>query len=269
MSRIRILFISLFAVSAVSLVASAAASAFLTGPWWRHNNGSGEQVKYPLNEERQLKAKNEGNFTLVGKLLGTKVVIECSKATAKGWLWNGSLQGEDEGEEVKFESCILKNATTGECTVTVKPLKNAYSELMWKYRGEKKELEEVGQQKIYDPFGVKANEAGKFEFTSITTVAPCPVIETFPVEAVGTKQAFFDQHGVEHEIKWGSAPLVEPQNRDSTKGSLTWTMPNQTKLHHQEKEVVAKLEFAANPAELAGKLVIELNNGEEFGAFNQ
>jgi hypothetical protein len=269
MSRIKVLFLSLLAVFAVSSVASATASAELNGPWWKHLNAKLEQVKFHENEEQALKVKNVANFKLVGTLLGEKVLIECTAVNGSGWLWNGLHQGEDEGTEVRFENCIVKTLTLGECKATVEPLKHVYSELMWKYRGEAKELKEAGQQKIYDAFGIEANGAGKFIFTIITTVAPCPIVEKFPVTAAGTEQHFIDQHEVAHQIKWGTAPVVEPQNEDVTKGFLTWTIPNVTRLHHQEKEVIAKLEFGGRPAELEGKLAVELNNGEKFGAFNE
>jgi hypothetical protein len=272
MSRIRVVFFSLLAVFAASSVVSASASAEVNGPWWKHLNGLSEQVKFPENEERQLKVKNEGNFKLRGTLLGEKVLIECTAVKGNGWLWNGLHQGEDESEEVKFENCISKTLSLGECNVVVAPLVHAYSELMWKYRGVKPELTEAPkttQQKIYDPFGVEANKEGKYVFTTVTTLKPCAIVETFPVTAAGSPAEFVDQHGVTHQIKWGTAPLVEPQNEDKQKGSLTWTIPNQRKLHHQEKEVIAKLEFAGLPAELEGKLAVELNNSEVFGAFNE
>jgi hypothetical protein len=270
MYRVKILFLSLLAVFAASSVASATASAELNGPWWKHFNCCLEQVKFHENEEQALKVKNVANFKLVGTLLGEKVLIECTAVNGSGWLWNGLHQGEDEGTEVRFENCIAKTLVLKECKVTVEPLKHVYSELMWKYRGEAKELKEAGgQQKIYDPFGIEANAEGKFIFTRITTVTPCAVIETFPVTAAGTPATFFDQHEVAHQIKWGTAPVVEPQNEDVTQGFLTWTLPNVTRLHHQEKEVIAKLEFGGKPAELEGKLAVELNNGEKFGAFNE
>jgi hypothetical protein len=269
MLRIRAILLGLLAMLAVSAVASATASAELQGPWWRHIENS-QQAKYALNAEQQLKAKNEGNFKLRSKIAGEKALIECLKVTSKGWLWDGLHQGENEAEEVKFTECTAKTPIVT-CTegVTVGAVKNAYSELMWKYRGAPGELTEVGQQKIYDAFGVAENTEHKFIYNVITLAAPCPIHETFPVVASGTKQVFQDQHQVEHEITWGTAALVEPQNEDQTKGFLTWTIPNQTKLHHQGKEVIATLKLGEQPAELEGKLAVELNNGERFGAFNE
>jgi hypothetical protein len=272
MYRIKALLASVLVVAGICSVVSATASAEVNGPWWKHLNGLSEQVKFPENEERQLKTKNEGNFKLRIIFLGEKVVIECTAVKGSGWLWNGLHQGEDEAEELNFENCITNSPGLGECKVEIAPLKNIYSELMWKYRGEKKEREEAPkgtQQKIYDAFGVAANSEGKFVLTTITTLKPCAVAEKFPLTAAGTEQVFVDQHKVNHTIKWFTAALVEPQNEDKQKGFLKWTVPNQRKLHHQEKEVIAKLEFGGQPAELEGKLAVELNNSEVFGAFNE
>ncbi len=273
MSRIKVLIVSLLALCAVGSVAAATASAELQGPWWRHPEakGSQKQVKWPENEEQAIKATNAGlgNFKLRGKLIGEKVLIECTTVTGKGWLWNGLHQGENEGEPVNFTGCTAASVLIGKCVAEVEPV-HAYSELMWKYRGESKELKEAGgQQKIYDAFGVAENKAGKFIFTLIKIPAPCAVTGEFPVEAAGTEQTFLDQHQGEHKIRWGTAPLVEPQNQDAKQGFLNWIIPNQTKLHHQEKEVIAKLEFGGAPAELEGKLAVELNSEEPFGAYNE
>jgi hypothetical protein len=272
MHRLKVLIVSLLAVFAVSSVVVATASAAVAGPWWKHIENS-KQVKFVENKEQPLKATNAGlgNFKLKSKtvLLGT-VLIECKKVTSTGNLWNGAFQGEDESVVV-FEECEAKSSLTGVCKgVTVESSK-VYSELMWKYRGETKELKEAGgQQKIYDAFApTEEPKEGKARFTTITLPAGCTGAGNYTVTAVGTEATFVDQFLGKHLIVWGTAAQVEPQNEDATKGFLTWNIPNVTKLHHQEKEVVAKLQFAGQPAELEGKLAVELNNGEKFGAFNE
>jgi hypothetical protein len=272
MHRLKVLIVSLLAVFAVSSVVVATASAALTGPWWKHIENS-NQVKYLENKEQPLKATNAGlgNFKLKSKtaLLGA-VLIECQKATTKGNLWNGALQGEDESIVV-FEECEAKGSLTGVCKgVTIENSK-VYSELMWKYRGEAKELKEVGgQQKIFDAFApTEEPKEGKAKLTTITLPAGCTLAGEYILTAAGSEATFIDQFLGKHLIVWVTAAQVEPQNVDVTKGFLTWNTPNVTKLHHQEKEVVAKLQFAGQPAELEGKLAIELNNGEKFGAFNE
>jgi hypothetical protein len=269
--RPKVLIVSLLAVFAVSSVVVATASAALTGPWWKHIENS-KQVKFVENKEQPLKATNAGlgNFKLKSKTVAFgSIVIECQEATSKGNLWNGALQGEDEAI-LAFEKCEAKGSLTGVCKgVTIENSK-VHSELMWKYRGETKELKEAGgQQKIYDAFApTEAPKEGKAALTTITFPTGCTLAGSYIITAVGTEATFIDQFLEKHLVVWGTAAQVEPQNEDVTKGFLTWNSPNVTKLHHQEKEVVAKLQFAGQPAELEGKLAIELNNGEKFGAFN-
>jgi hypothetical protein len=272
MYRMKVMLVSLLAVFAVSSVVVSTASAALTGPWWKHIENS-KQVKFVENKEQPLKASNAGlgNFKLKSKtvLLGT-VLIECQKATSTGFLWNGALQGEDESLVI-FEECEAKGSLTGVCKGVIVENSKVYSELMWKYRGEAKELTEAGgQQKIFDAFApTEPPTEGKAKFTTITLPAGCTGAGNYIVTAVGTEATFVDQKPTSHQIVWGTAAQVEPQNEDVTKGFLTWNTPNVTKLHHQEKEIVAKLQFAGQPAELEGKLAVELNNSEVFGAFNQ
>ncbi len=268
MFRFKVLLLSLLAVMAVGSVASTAASAALEGPWWRHPEGA-NQVKWPLNEEHEVKSKNEGAFQLKG-ILGTNtpVTIKCNLVTDKGNIWNGSHQGEDK-TNVLFEECsVVEPCPTA--VVTVSPVE-AYTELMWKYKGnDKEELTKIGQQKIYDAFApTEEAKEGKAIFTNITLKGPGLCTGTFAVRAAGTPAIFTDQEGISHKIVWGTAALVEPQNHDATVGHLTWLDPNQRKLHHQETPIEAKLTFGGNPAELQGTIRVELNTLEEFGAFNE
>jgi hypothetical protein len=274
MPRLRILLLGLLAMLAMSAVSSATASATeLQGPWWRHPESS-KQVKWPENEEHAITASNTGlgNFRLVSKgnaVLGN-VTIECKKVTSTGNIWNGLHQGEDNANAL-FEECESIGTVSGKCpNVKVGEVK-AYSELMWKYRGEAKELKEPGQQKIYDVFAPTTEpKGGKAPYTVITFPEGCVGHGTlFEVTATGSEATFIDQHQEPHPIVWGTAALVEPQNADVTKGFLHWIIPNVTKLHHQEKEVVAKLEFGGKPAELEGTLAVELTAGGMFGAYNE
>ncbi len=264
MNRIRMLFLSLLAVFAVSSVISATASAELQGPWWKQVK-KGVQIKLELNKEQAVKGVNEGSFTLKSKLLGLKAVIKCETVLSEGNIWNGLHQGEDNAE-VKFTKCVIIEPCKEEAIV--EPSKT-FTELMWKYRGETKELNEVGAQKIYDVFAPTAEpKEGKALFTIIKIPAGSCKGE-FPVNAVGTPATFIDQNRVEHKIVWGTAALVEPQNEDAVAGHLNWIDPNVTKLHHQEKEIVAKLTLGPEPAELQGKVKVEENSAEPFGAFSE
>jgi hypothetical protein len=276
MSRTKVMLLSLLAITVLGSVASTTASAVLQGPWWRHPEalGSQKQVKWPMNEEHPIISENEGAFVLKGELLLMKVTIECQKVENKGNIWNGAHQGEDQAE-VAFSECSLTSPIKCANVEVSKP--KVYTELMWKYRGETKELTEAGgQQKIFDVFAPtevpKKNEAGEWrsKFVTITIPAACkPFGGEYNVEAAGTKTTFVDQFQEPHEIVWGTAAQVEPQNEDVRTAFLKWSLPNVTKLHHQETEIIAKLMFGNKPAELQGRIKIKLVSEEPFGAYNE
>jgi hypothetical protein len=266
MSRMKAILLALLAILAVSSVASATASAALQGgPWYRHPFG-GSQVKWPMNEEQQIKGRNQGSFILKSTVAMVAVTLECKQANIAGNIWNGLRQGEGESE-VKFSSCVMVTPCTGEA-VTVEPSK-VYSELMWSHAVEAKELEEVGQQKIYSTFApTAAPVAGKAKFTTIKIPVKCIAGGTFNVEAAGKEAVFVNQHQESKAVVWGTAAETAPQNQDATAGYLIWRTPNETKLHHQGGEVEAKLKLGPEPAELQGYLKIERNILEEFGVFD-
>jgi hypothetical protein len=267
MYRVRALWLSLLAVFAVGSVVSATASAALQGPWWKQEEG-GKQIKLPQYKERQIKSKNEGAFILKGSVPGVGAVrIKCETVLNKGNIWNGVKQGADEAT-VEFLNCSFLEPTICAGTATVESVK-VYTELMWKYRGETRELAEVGQQKIYDVFApTEEPTGGKATFTKI--LGPAGTLCRGPnnVNAIGSVAKFTDQNKIVHIVQWGTAALVEPQNEDKQVGRLVWTDPNVTRLHHEEVPIEAKLEFATEPAELQGTVNVEENSGLPFGAFS-
>ena len=264
MPRLHTLGLSLLAVLAVGAITSVTASAELQGPWWKQVKG-GKQIKLELNKEQPTKSINEGAFTLKSKLLSLKSVIKCETAEDTGFIWNGLHQGEDESL-VKFSKCVMVEPCKE--VVEVEPTK-VFTELMWKYRGETKELKEPSQQKIYDVFAPTTEpKEGKALLTIIRIPAGTCAGE-FPINAIGTPASFIDQRGVEHKIVWATAALVEPQNEDAVAGHLNWIDPNVTKLHHEEKGTEAKLALGPEPIEFQGKIKVEENSGEPFGAFSE
>ena len=280
MPRMRMIFVSLLAALVASSIAVSAASGAVQGPWWLKLSG-GKQVKIEPAGHLQVKSQNEGAFILKSKAILMNVTIECRKVADKGFIWNGQHQGQDESA-VKFTECFMtspcKNypVTVGETKVV--------TELMWKYRGIPKELEEAGGgQKIYDVFApsegpVEEFAKGKFgvKFTIIEVAAEvegvkCPVNGKFPVYAAGSKSKWEDQKGTLHEVIWGTAALVEPQNADAKIGHLKWQLPNVKLLHHQGVAQEAALFFGVEPAELEGTIKVEeeLGLGTEFGAWDK
>jgi hypothetical protein len=279
MYRMKIMLVGLLAMLALGAVASATASAALPqGPWFYHREGTG-QAKWGQNKEQPIESKNQGSFTLRGKVLGISVVIKCETVENTGFIWNGQHQGQDEAE-VKFTKCFIVNPCAG-TEVTVSSTK-VYTELQWKYGGKQEELKEVGQQKIYDVFAPtteptqkELGEKGKGEFAPrarfVTIEIPvgCAVAGKFEVEAAGSLAIFEDQHQGLHKIIWGTAAETNPQNQDSKEPTLQWKFPNPTLFHHQETQTKAQLLFGGSPAELEGVIHIKRTNGEEFGAFNE
>lgn len=281
MYRMKILLLSLLAVFAVGSMASATASAALQGPWWMKRVG-GLQFKIEPKEELQIKSDNF-NPTLAPFRIVTQnnKIIECEIVLNKGWLWNGEHQGADE-EALEFRNCFAiepecKKARVAKFGSQIK----VRTELMWKYRGEKSELLEQGQQKIYDVFAPRETpKQYKLENRAPFFTIVVPAAETCPEKvytlwAEGKEAVWKNQQNKEFNVVWGTAALVEPQNQDTRFVTLNWIRPNVKQLHHQEKAVTAQLSLEdqneiQEGAEIEGKIYLEHEFGEiEFGAWDQ
>jgi hypothetical protein len=287
MSRTKVLLLSLLAVCAVGSVASATALAELQGPWWLKVEG-GKQVKIEQEKELQVKSTRVGALPLriVSPEAGN-TVEECTVVENKGWLWNGPHQGQDKESIVFVGGCIDKWKGCAISRVASVSEAKVVSELMWKYRGEKKELGEVGKQEIYNVLApnekIEEYEKGKFRSKLTTISVPaggeCPA-ETLDLYSVGTKTTWENQPILkkgEHEkieVVWGTAARVEPENLDRRVVTLNWLLPNVTWLHHKEVEVTAALQLTdpggAAPAEVEGMLGLQEEFGNtEFGAWKE
>jgi hypothetical protein len=281
MHKVKVLFLSLLAVLAIGSLTAATASAAVQGPWWLKQEG-GKQVKIEPATHLQVKSINEGAFKLKSTIIGIAVTIECRKVLDKGFLWNDLHQGADEST-VKFTECFMVTPCAA-FPVIVSEV-SVFSELMWKYRGIAKELTEAGgQQKIYNVFGPEIApeefEKGKGSFRAPFTELKiptefegkkCPEGGPFTVYAVGSiVKNWLDQKGLAHEVIWGTAAEVTPQNEDAKVVRMKWVLPNVKKLHVEEHEQIAELRLGVNPAELEGTIKLE---GEtemaEFGAWNE
>jgi hypothetical protein len=287
-SKIRATLVGLVALLVVGSYAATAASAAVQGPWWMKLEG-GKQVKIEPKPHLEIKSLNEGAFILKSTILAIPVILECRSVKNSGSIWNGPHTGRDEAE-VKWGECFVATSTSV-CKgfPIVVSTTNVRTELMWKYAGTKKELEEAGGgQKIYDVFAPKTapeefKEGEKTGFRApFTTIKipkeveglKCALANEAPgytVYARGKKYSGWeDQEGATHEVQWGTAALVEPQNEDMKAGTLKWVLPNVKKLHVEGVEEEAKLELGANAAELQGTIKVEATNGiTEFGAWNK
>jgi hypothetical protein len=281
MSRMKIMLAGLLAMMIVGSVASATALAAPDGPWFRHPVG-GVQVKWPINEHKEIEGENQGSFTLVGKVLSLPVTIKCSTVVTTGLIWNGAHQGQDEGE-VAFTNCTTLQLCAGS-EVTVSAAK-VLSELQFKYAGKQSELNEQppNQQKIFDVFApkeapkqvelAKGEKVARAIFVTIAFPKVCGVgTEPFPVEAAGTVATFENQKQEKQSIIWGTAAETWPQNQDAPEGTLQWKIPNPTEFHHQGVQTKAQLLFAGSPAELEGIIHVKrtgIGAPEEFGVFKE
>jgi hypothetical protein len=288
MFKIRAGLLSLLIVLAIGAIAASSASAVVQGPWWEKLEG-GKQVKIEAKNHLQIKSRNEQGkvFILKSKALGLRIVLECRRVTNKGSVWSGPHTGRDEAK-VEWNECFVA-AQSQLCPgfpIEVAAT-NVLTELMWKYEGNQKELSEAGGgQKIYDVFApnevieevtINGQKVLRSKFTTIKIPTEsggkkCAAAGEFPVYAQGKRYQHWEdqkQPPAVHEVIWGTAALVEPQNEDKQVVKLVWTDPNVTKLHVQESPEEARLEFGVEPAELQGTIVTEAEEGlTEFGAWN-
>jgi hypothetical protein len=265
--------LSVLATMALGAIASSTASAAVEGPWWKQRKEPKAEQKFLKNtlpaEEDKITNKNEGNFELSTKFLGSTITTVCELVESKGTIWNGENQGEDE-DEVTFTKCFL-SGTKG-CVLTVTPVK-AVSEQMYKYESNKKELEEVGTQKMFVVFGTK--EGASFTVLKFATTG-CGLFtgQKAEIKPTGLKnEAWTNQKGEKFKVTWGTAAEVSRENECELKPKLKWVKANVKLLHHQGKEAKAELQFAGEPAELVGTIAIlaETATGEkvELGDFSK
>jgi hypothetical protein len=143
-SRIRVAMLGLLAVMLVGSVMAAAASAE-AGPFWLHREVGGKEG---------TKVKNPENFSgiggeqkLQGNVSGTEIEITSKSLQVKGAILNGEHQGQIKIELVYNQPTLIKPALK-ECNVIVNTnnIVIVKGHLMWKWNGEKKQLEEQPQE---------------------------------------------------------------------------------------------------------------------------
>jgi hypothetical protein len=141
MHRVKLLLMGLFAVLAVGSVASATASAE-AGPFWLHRF-SAEEAGKKFSQSEQEKYYGQGKTLLIGTVSGRQVIL-AGELQIKGTLWNEANQGQLK-LQAEFHHVIWLGHSG--CTVTVTVPEDYQGHLMWKWNGEKKQLEEAKQEK--------------------------------------------------------------------------------------------------------------------------
>jgi hypothetical protein len=162
LSRIRAVMLGLLAMMLVGSFAAASASAE-AGPFWhkRAVGGKGEGEKISESAKESFTSKG-GTQTLNGKISSTPVEIVANSTEGEGGeIYNNSKQGQIEFKNFYKEPHLVKPELKG-CEVKVGkenkvPLKG---HLMWKWNGEKKQLEEQPQKEQTVDIGFTVVEPG-------------------------------------------------------------------------------------------------------------
>jgi hypothetical protein len=142
--KVRLLVMGLLAVMALGMVASTAASA-RPGPFWWHRNAAKEGEGVKLAENAIEQGKGESKETTFSTKVGGTPLTLAGQIKVKVDIWNVPQQGQIK-IQVQFDE--VHPTELPNCNVTVTVPHDYYGHLMWKYRGNKKELEQgpVGGQ---------------------------------------------------------------------------------------------------------------------------
>ena len=166
----------------------------LAGPFWFHKGAATEEVEEEISATSPEAIQGEGGEQiLAGKIASTEVEIGAKSEQAKGIIYDNALQGQIKLEIKYHEPKLIKPELKG-CEVKIGE-SNAFKlmgHLVWKWNGEKKQLEVQPQSKvqgadiIFTPSEISENstELPKGIFTTITLKgAGCGVLAgTFKVE---------------------------------------------------------------------------------------
>lgn len=275
MLRLKILLLISLTVWAMGSMVSAVASAAPEDPWWMKREQV-KQVKINQTKRMQVKVGNLLNERTPFKIITAGKTVECQIVTGKGWVWNGERPGMGEGT-LQFGECTLRDSECLETRAAILDQAKFHSSLMWKYHGEKKELEGPGQQKIYEVFA-PGNHIEKYNqfflrapFMSIKVASEgtCSALES-QLYAEGSTVEWELQQGLRQESVWGMAAQVEPQDSDQRLITLSWQLPNVEIFHKGTLEDHTVLQLGGESAEIEGKVYMEEElGGTEFGAWGK
>jgi hypothetical protein len=138
--KVRLLVLGLLSVMVFGAFASTALAG--PGPYWHHRaeGGKGEGEKIEQKEPESYSGSvTQSEF--IGKIGGNELKLK-GEAQVSGGVWNAPDQGQAK-IQVKFFN-VVANGIAG-CTAEVKVPQDYNVHLMWKYRGNAKELENKPQ----------------------------------------------------------------------------------------------------------------------------
>ena len=257
-------FLTLLAVGSFGATAALASP----GPFWHHRaiSGKGEGEKIEEKSPEYFQGAG-GEQILKGTIAATPVEIVAKSVQAKGIIYNNSLQGQIKVLLKYHEVKLAKPALTG-CEVKVGTNNEVTSEghLMWKYRGNAKELsqeepqEALGQKVdiVFTPIPLKegATELPKGTFTSIAlSGTPCGVLAG------------------KFEVKESQSVIPKPSQLQEWSRNLVTIFPGWKEQHFWNgKEVVpvknVGLTFGGGPATLTGS-VESIADFQEIAVFEK
>lgn len=227
MSRIRAGLLGLLAMMLVGSVVAATASAE-GGPYWHHRavEGKGEGLKIEPNAPESFSGKGGEQILLSSVISEAKEVpveISSSSVQVKGAIFNNENQGQIKLELV-YNQPTLRTPKFPECSVTVgeKNIVVVKGHLMWKWNGEKKQLEEKPQLEQQPdivftqvepvqqkPFVEKVKFLNGI-FTTIGFKGKCGPLTAFPI--TGSEVGIPFPHQLEEWSKKLAVRTMPPQN---------------------------------------------------------
>ena len=147
-------------------------------PVWRHrvvgSKGEGELIEQGFPENFLGKGREQ---TLNGTIGGTPITIASSSVQIKGSIYNNALQGQIKLGLAYNEPTITKPELKG-CTVTIgaSNIVQLKGHLMWKWNGEKTQLEEKTPS---------ANQTPDLVFTAVEPQQQEPLMEKVNYTKIG------------------------------------------------------------------------------------
>ncbi len=250
-SRIRATTLGFLVLLAMGSFAASSAYA-VAGPFWHHRNnskeGEGAKIDQPNDEHFQGEG---GEQKLKSSIGGTNITITSTSVQVKGVIYNNALQGQikillkyhnPKLTEPNFPNCEVKVGENNEVTT--------FGHLMWKWNGEKKQLEEEKQKEagqkwdiVFTPAEIEAGATALPEgvFTTIhLTGAECGLL-------VGP-----------HNVKGSQSVIPEPKQLEEWSKQLNVGFPGWKQQHFWNgKEFIGvepKLFLGNEPATLTGQV---------------
>ncbi len=139
LSKVRLLVLGLLSVMAFGAVASTAALAS-PGPFWWHRNNSKEGAGVKLAEGKIEQYQGGGNGAIFSSTEGGVAFTLGGETQVKGDIWNEPNQGQMKVQAKFLNVHFIAPAELKECPVKVTVPEDYVGHLMWKYRGQAKEL---------------------------------------------------------------------------------------------------------------------------------